>query len=452
MAGLSDLLSGFNSPDDYRMVMARALMNRPQTNNPYDYSGAMNGLTSGLLAYSYNQDQKAKKDQKTKTMAEALRAMQGGQTDAAGPNPDGSAGYTLSKPTQGNPAAAVNILSSNPDTADQGWNLALGNAKDAQTDARWQKQFDAQQAAQTKQEAGRQAFQEKMARLQSDLVSGRQKPEALQIIPDPANPGKYIYGVPKEGMAADNPSAPPGGGDQGTFIEDMGRSIALGKAKMPTGYQATQPIYQAALKKAYELNPNLDQTTYDKRLAAVKNFDSNGEAGRNIRAIETAVGHMLEAGEHADLLGNGEKPLLNRVKNAWDSNWNGSSIPGNFDLAAGRALDEANKAFVGAPGSMAEREELKRKLTSTSSPEQIYGGMSTLGNMLTSRISALKTQYKRATGEDAPADLIDPQVVARLNAINERYAKFRPDAVKQDQKPQSGLPDISDLMQKYGSQ
>jgi hypothetical protein len=109
------------------------------------------------------------------------------------------------------------ILMSNPDTMDMGFRAQAANAEqdarrrmmeeqraaqlsDMQTQRGWSKEDRAAQMAQQEKMFGMQSQQAmQMARMQAGLSAGNRP---LEVVPDPASPGKFIYGRPQPGMPA----------------------------------------------------------------------------------------------------------------------------------------------------------------------------------------------------------------------------------------------------------
>ena len=197
-----------------RVKMSQILAQMPDQNNGSHMGGLASVLQKALLGYQMGQEQQGMQD----TLAQASEALQSrpGAVDAPGPNMSGEAGYNITekKPDMGKYAQ---ILMSNPDTMDMGYRAQASNVEaearrkmmeeqraaqisDMQTQRGWSQEDRAAQMAQQEKMFGMQSQQAmQMARMQAGLSAGNRP---LEAIPDPANPGKFIYGRPQAGMPA----------------------------------------------------------------------------------------------------------------------------------------------------------------------------------------------------------------------------------------------------------
>lgn len=257
-----------------RVKMSQLLAQMPDPNNGTTLGGLGSVLQRALMGYQMGQEQQGMQD----TLAKASQALESrsGAMDAPGPTMSGDAGYNITekKPDMGKYAQ---ILLSNPDTMDMGYRAQASNAEqearrrmmeeqrqmqvqDMQTQRGWsQEDRAAQQAFQREMQQSQMSQAERMARLQAGLSAGNRP---LEVVPDPANPGKFVYGRPQPGMAA---IAPKGvGGAILGYTPDgapiMGNAPKLSATQEKELFEADDIIRNSqfagkALEDARKLNP-----------------------------------------------------------------------------------------------------------------------------------------------------------------------------------------------------
>lgn len=257
-----------------RPRMSQLLAQMPDPNNGSNLGGLASVLQKALIGYQMGQEQRGMQD----TLSQASEALESrpGAVDAPGPNMDGSAGYNIAekKPDMGKYAQ---ILLSNPDTMDMGYRAQATNAEQEarrkmmedertqrvqamNTQRGWSQEDRAsQQGFQRQMMMDQQAQAERMARLQAGLSAGNRP---LEVVPDPANPGKFIYGRPQPGMAAMAPKG-VGGAILGYTPEGapiMGNAPKLSATQEKELFEADDIIRNSqfaakALEDARKLNP-----------------------------------------------------------------------------------------------------------------------------------------------------------------------------------------------------
>lgn len=255
-----------------RNRLARMLMMQGDSiNNGTDLGGLAYMLQQGIAGYQAGQARRERQD----TLNRASEAA-AGAVDAPGPNMSGEAGYNIAekKPDMGKYAQ---ILLSNPDTMDMGFRAQATNAEqearrrmmeeertqrvqDMQTQRGWSQKDRAAQIAQQEKMFGMQSQQAReMARLQAGLSAGNRP---LEVVPDPANPGKFVYGRPQPGMPAMAPKG-IGGAILGYTPEGapiMGNAPKLSATQEKELFEADDIIRNSqfaakALEDARKLNP-----------------------------------------------------------------------------------------------------------------------------------------------------------------------------------------------------
>lgn len=189
-------------------------------------------------------------------------------------------------------------------------------------------------------------------------------------------------------------TAPKAGGTplQGS-LETQAQQIADGIAPVPTGMGANNLRNQALIRRAYELNPNLDPGTYKVAQKTRQDF-TTGKQGDTVRSMNVAVDHLDTLKEATLALNNGNLPLLNHVMNEYSRN-TGSPAVTNFDGIKSIVGSEVAKAVSGQGGSaLGDREEIRKEINAANSPQQLMGVIHKYQQLMGGQLKGLKTQYE----------------------------------------------------------
>jgi hypothetical protein len=150
------------------------------------------------------------------------------------------------------------------------------------------------------------------------------------------------------------------------------------------------------MKAVAQYDPTYDQNTFGSRAKAVKDF-STGQQGNSIRSFDVATDHLDTLQKYVAAMKNGDIPLLNKLRNAWQQE-TGSSLPTNVQAVAPIVGAEVSKAIIGSNNALADREELRQPLQSARSPEQLSGAIEAYKSLMTGQLKGLKKQYEDTTG------------------------------------------------------
>ena len=179
-------------------------------------------------------------------------------------------------------------------------------------------------------------------------------------------------------------------------------------------------------------NPNATQeqiqqyvSSLPARASAIREFNS-GKAAASIRSFDVAVSHLAVMREMAEALQNGDQRTLNRLANSWAAEFGGSA-PTNAAAVARIVGDEIVKAVTGGPGALADRQDAQNIFTDAKSPEQLFGAINAVQQLMGGQMSGLKRQYERATGL---RDFTEPNRFMSPEAarVFETYEQRRPPA------------------------
>lgn len=254
--------------------------------------------------------------------------------------------------------------------------------------------------------------------------------------PDPDNPGKFITGVLRSGSkdpkdvqfirTDTNPNkAPPAGGEALTpeAIKSMAKQGNNGDYSWTTGLGRV-PGAMVSVRNEMDRQMREDGKTPEEisrsrqffagATKAVSAFDS-GSQGNATRALNVGVAHIGSLEELVPALQNGNTQVINRINN-WFKTQTGSAAPTNFDAVRDIAGDEIVKAALGAgvSGALADREEIRHRLSRASSPEQLAGAIAEYKNLLGGQMRGLRQQYESSTGLHDFDKKLFPETIAAL--------------------------------------
>jgi hypothetical protein len=162
--------------------------------------------------------------------------------------------------------------------------------------------------------------------------------------------------------------------------------------------------YPAAFAAAKLIDPGLDPTVYDARVAGQKDMATKG--AESARALNQTIAHQSEALIGAMKgLGNGDTPIWNRVKNAWSEEVSGSGAVPGFRTAAHAVVDELGKVFKQNNLSDTEIRKWEENLPPSMSPAQQREQIKQFNTLMHGAMGALEDKRKTQIGARAAARL-----------------------------------------------
>jgi hypothetical protein len=180
---------------------------------------------------------------------------------------------------------------------------------------------------------------------------------------------------------------------------------------------------QKYLPYAQRAEPGFQQQSYFTRLQTQKDFSPQGTSGKNITAINTALGHIDQMENAADGLGNFQTmPALNYPYNAIRGQFSPDyqQKVANFMATSIGSSGELAKAFRSAGMSEADIQNWQKLFNEDSSPSTIKGAADQALHMLDTRLDAVADSYNRGmgvSGNKAGPDLLSPQARAIHNRL-----------------------------------
>ncbi len=204
------------------------------------------------------------------------------------------------------------------------------------------------------------------------------------------------------------------------------RALAEGRKSFPSGAALRSPYWQNILTHVSNYDPGFDETNYTTRNATRRDF-SIGTAGKNIRALNTAIGHL---GQLYDQVGgtasHGFVPL-NVAENAGRKMF-GDSGPTTYAATTSALAGELTAVYRGSGGAEADIKRYIDELSPNASEAQKRGTIANIAGLLNSRLQALQDQYTKGMGVGAKDyQFLDPhaqQVLGNLGV--EGFAPSKP--------------------------
>jgi hypothetical protein len=205
----------------------------------------------------------------------------------------------------------------------------------------------------------------------------------------------------------------PGAG--GGASDAVVNAIVEGRMAVPTGFALRSPYWQDVIERVAKKDPNFDAGKYGARAAARRTFAS-GPEGRNVTALNTVIGHLGTLDEMSSALGNGDIRMVNAVQNRLATELGDPRVQ-NFDTAKQAVAEETMRVFRQVGASESEARAWGERITSSGSPQQLRGVISTLGTLLESRVEAIGRQYDRTVNEGGNPASVDPKNKRRLDEL-----------------------------------
>jgi hypothetical protein len=170
-------------------------------------------------------------------------------------------------------------------------------------------------------------------------------------------------------------------------------------------------ISQAKLDKVTQYDPEFDAINFNARAGVRRDFTS-GKSAQNIKALNTALGHLGHLGDQIDgTASHGGFPFattVNSIQNAIARS-SGDSGPTKYDQTAGALSGELTQVFRGTGGAEADIQRYLGELANNGSHEQKIGAVGNIADLLHSRLDALNDQYQKGMGTTAqPLATLDP--------------------------------------------
>lgn len=199
------------------------------------------------------------------------------------------------------------------------------------------------------------------------------------------------------------------------------KALDEGHMPFPGGFALKSPYWQRMMTLVSQYDPAFDAVNYNARYSTRKAFTS-GPEGRQINALNTAIGHLGQLDSEIDNLHNtGFTPYneaANWLQSTVNANGNTAQALASFDATKKSVADEVTRVWRGTGGSEADIKERLQELGSSKSPAQLRAALSSIGGLLESKINALNDQYTRGMGIAASdTQFVSPHAQEMLKQI-----------------------------------
>jgi hypothetical protein len=243
-------------------------------------------------------------------------------------------------------------------------------------------------------------------------VPGQAKPTVANVpaageippVPTPSGAGATTSTTPTK--PATGPAAP----------KTYAQQVLDGDAPPPSGQSGQRAaVMEQVQKLAAEQGKTYDPTLYNVRKKTEEAFATGPEA-KVVRSMNVAIDHLDTLNEAGKALKNGQIPLFNDIANKFAKN-TGQPAPGNFDALKSIVGSEVAKAVAGGATALGDREEIRKEINNTKSPEQLAGVIDKYQRLLAGQMGGLKTQYESGGGQRWDTK-INPRTNEVMNKIN----------------------------------
>ena len=144
-------------------------------------------------------------------------------------------------------------------------------------------------------------------------------------------------------------------------------------------------------------DPSFDMSQYGARVALRKDFTS-GKAAQQIKSLNTVVGHLDTLKKVSNNLSNSSVQLWNKITNLGLTQVGDSRVT-NFLTAANAVESELATVFKGQGATDQEIKAWRQSLNSSMSPQQLKDSISSMIELIGSRLQALTSQYEVGFGK-----------------------------------------------------
>ena len=151
--------------------------------------------------------------------------------------------------------------------------------------------------------------------------------------------------------------------------------------------------------------------------ARSRNDFISGQSGQKIRSLNASFEHLDTLKDLADAMGSNNPKTINKLFNTVSTEFGGVDV-NNFDAARGIVSAEIVNSVVKSGGTEAERDDAKRILDSSKTPEQLKGAIQTVKTLFNGQAGALDQQWKSSGNK---GDFKDRFLQSKAKENYERY-------------------------------
>lgn len=206
--------------------------------------------------------------------------------------------------------------------------------------------------------------------------------------------------------------------------QKMVQALAEGRMDFPNGNAMKSQYWQNMLSAVGQYDPAFDTVNSHARAAVRKDFTA-GQSAKNIKSLNTAIGHMGELDEAIDGLGNYSFPLNNAIAHGIAKATGTDKRLAKFEAAKVAVANELTQVFRGAGGAEADVQGWLKQLKAASNPATLHETVRTMVDLLNSRVDAIGDSYNKGMGTTAdPLTLLNPKAAATLGRLSGKTNTF----------------------------
>ena len=185
------------------------------------------------------------------------------------------------------------------------------------------------------------------------------------------------------------------------------RALSEGRMSFPSGAALRSPYWQEMLQHVAHFDPEFDAINYNSRAATRRDFVA-GKSAQNIRALNTAIGHLGQLNNQIGGTASHAFTPYNALSNAVADTF-GAPGPSVFSQTAGALASELTQVFRGSGGAEADIKRELEHLSPNASEEQKKATIRNVAGLLKSRLDSLSDQYHQGMGTASqPLQLLNP--------------------------------------------
>ncbi|MBR2818227.1 MAG: hypothetical protein IKE60_26430 [Reyranella sp.] len=189
-------------------------------------------------------------------------------------------------------------------------------------------------------------------------------------------------------------------------------------ATNPNGRDAT------LMRLTQSVNPNWTTADFQNQQKVWDEYLNKGKSAQNLRALDTASGHIAQAIPVLEKLGNGDTQSINQARN-WFQTQFGKEAPTNASALVGGIVHELATVFRASGMSLAEIEDWQKKFNTNMSPAQWQGLIETGLHMMKTRRVVIEEQYQNAMKLPQRQSLMTPTAKKEEEEAERRISELR---------------------------
>lgn len=197
------------------------------------------------------------------------------------------------------------------------------------------------------------------------------------------------------------------------LVDAQAKMIAGYKKRPITGIGSTRGIGAMIMAKVGSLNPDYDETQFDAKDKARKDF-ATGKQGESVKSGNVALSHVLLLEQLGSALDNGDVALANQIKNKLSDEFGGVPIA-SYEAVAPMVGDEVAKYVMGGQTAVTDRQEFAKPLTSARGTKARTGALNGFKSAMVGRLRGNKKQYEFNTKLEDFNDMLFPEVASLMS-------------------------------------